>query len=449
MANITRRSFLKGSTICVTALGGMQLGLRMNPARAAVTGERFVVYLYLRGGMDGLNFVCPVSGPSRAAYELQRPNIHLRTTGATAALRLGTTDFGLHFAATGLHELYGQGKLAIVHGTGFPVAQITRSHFDAQDYMESGTPGSSSIGSGWLARHLASIGQVPDAAMVPSLSAGGSAPTSLLGRRDHMVIDDANSFHPNANNTTVDGQPAFKFSTTRTLREMYAGSGSLDLTGTGAVETVELIDTLGIATYTPSAGALYPTTGPAVALGNQAKLIANIAKRDLGLQVATLDYGGWDTHENQGDGTQADLNQNQYANRVSGLSQTINALYTDLAVAGIADRLVLVVQSEFGRRVRENANRGTDHGSGNPMLVVGGRVRGNQLYGSFAGLNAGQLFQNEDVATTTDYRRVLSEVVTSHLGNQDLASVFPGYSYPGGLGLIPGDSIFRGSFDSV
>lgn len=448
MTNLTRRSFLKGSTICLTALGGMQLGLRMNTAHAAVSGDRFVVYLFLRGGMDGLNFVCPIAGPDRTAYEMARPNINIRTSGVTAALPLGTSNYGFNFAATGLHQLYGQNKLAIVHGCGFPVSQITRSHFDAQDYLESGTPGSSAIGTGWLARHLASVGQVPDGAVIPSLSAGSNSPTSMRGRRDNMVLDDATSFHPNANNLTLDGQPAYKLSTTKTLRELYTGVGDLDVVGTGAVDTIELVDTLNIASYTPSAGAVYPTSGPATTLANQAKLIANIAKRNIGLQVATLDYGGWDTHENQGDGTQADLNQNQYASRVAGLSQTLNALYTDLAVSGLGDRMVVVVQSEFGRRLRENANRGTDHGSANPILLLGDRVNGG-LYGTFGGLNPGQLYQNEDLATTTDYRRVLSEVVVSHLGNNDLASVFPGYTYGSGLGVLPTDSVFASGFESA
>lgn len=446
MGNLTRRAFIKGSTICLTALGGLRLGLHARHARADWRQGNFLVYLYLRGGIDGLNMVCTIDGPDRAAYEQHRPNIHLRTTGATAALPLGGSHFGLHSAATGLHELYGAGRLAIVHGTGFPTGAITRSHFDAQDYMEHGTPGSNSIGTGWLARHLASAGQVPDAAMIPSLSAGSNAPVSLLGRRDTMVLDDPNSFHPNANNGTVDGQPRYKLSTTMTLRQMYEGTGDLALAGSGAVDTIELVDTLDIASYTPAAGANYPTTGPATTLANQARLIANIAKRDLGLQVATLDYGGWDTHENQGDGTQGNLAQNQYGNRLAGLSDTLRALYHDLAADGFAGRMVVVVHSEFGRRVRENANRGTDHGSGNPMLVLGGAVQGG-LYGSFGGLNPGQLFQNEDVATTTDFRRVLWEVASAHLGGSDLAQVFPGYSYPGGLGLLRGDSIFSNSFE--
>lgn len=447
MANLTRRTFIKGSTICLTALGGLRLGLHARPARADWLTGNFLVYVYLRGGIDGLNMVCPIDGPDRAPYEQHRPNIHLRTAGATAALPLGSSNFGLHFAATGLHELYGQGKLAIVHGTGFPIAQITRSHFDAQDYMEHGTPGSSAIGTGWLARHLLSSGQVPDGAAIPSLSVSANAPTSLLGRRDNMVLDDANSFHPNANNGTVDGQPRYKLSTTMTLRQLYQGGDDLHRAGTGAVDTIELVDTLNIASYTPAPGANYPSAGVAATLGNQAKLIANIAKRGLGLQVATLDYGGWDTHENQGDGNQGDLNQNQYANRVAGLSATLHALYTDLAAAGLANRLVVVVHSEFGRRVRENANRGTDHGSGNPMLVLGGRVRGGQLFGSFGGLGVGQLYQNEDVATTTDFRRVLAEVTDAHLGNQNLGDVFPGYAYPGALGVLPGDPLFANGFE--
>ncbi len=447
MAHITRRAFIKGSTLCLTALGGMRLGLHAGRAHADWQNGNFFVYVYLRGGIDGLNMVCPIDGPDRVHYETHRPNIHLRTTGATAALSLGSSHYGLNFAATGLHELYGQGKLAIVHGTGFPAAQITRSHFDAQDYMEHGTPGSNAVGTGWLARHLQGAGQVPDTALIPSLSVAANAPTSLLGRRDNMVLDDPNSFHPNANNGNVDGQPRYKLSTTMTLRQLYQGSDDLHQAGIGAVETIELVDTLGISSYTPAPGANYPSTGVAATLGNQAKLIANIAKRGLGLQVATLDYGGWDTHENQGDGTQGDLNQNQYANRLAGLSATLHALYTDLAAAGLHNRMVLVVHSEFGRRVRENANRGTDHGSGNPMLVLGGRVRGGQLFGSFGGLGPGQLYQNEDVATTTDFRRVLSEVVDAHLGNPDLASVFPGYAYPGALGLLPGDPLFANGFD--
>ncbi len=134
---------------------------------------------------------------------------------------------------------------------------------------------------------------------------------------------------------------------------------------------------------------------------------------------------------------------------MDGLSQVLSALYADLAGSQMAGRMVVVVQSEFGRRVRENDNRGTDHGSGNPMLVLGGRVQGGRLFGSFGGLGDGQLFQNEDVATTTDSRRVLSEIVQDHLGNDDLASVFPDYAYPGPLGLMPGDPIFANGFDGA
>lgn len=447
MANLTRRAFLRNSTLCLTALGGMRLGLHANPARADWNQGNFVVYLYLRGGIDGLSMVAPISGPDRDAYVQWRPNIHLRTTGDTAALPLGNSDYGLHFAASGLQELYQENRLAIVHGTGFPPNQVTRSHFDAQDYMEHGTPGSS-IGTGWLTRHLASSGQVPAAAAIPSLSAGSSAPASLLGRRDSMVLDDPNSFHPNANNGATDGVPRYKLSTMITLRDLYQQDGSnLHLAGTGAVDTIELVDTLNIASYTPAPGANYPTSGVAATLANQARLIANIAKRNLGLQVATLDYGGWDTHQGQGDGNQANLGQNNFGNRLAGLSQTLHALYSDLAADGLAHRMVVVVHSEFGRRVRENANRGTDHGSGNPMLVLGGRVRGGQLFGSFGGLNPGQLFQNEDVQTTTDFRRVLWEVAKSHLGNSHLDAVFPGYAYPGPLGLLPEDPLFGNGFE--
>ena len=447
MGNITRRAFVKGSTLCLTAFGGLKLGLGIKEARAAPDGNRFVVYLFLRGGMDGLSFVAPISGPDRDPYVTKRPTIYMRTDGDTAALPLGG-DFGLHFAATGLHGLYQQGKVAFVHGIGFPIDKISRSHFDAQDYCDLGTPGNARTATGWIARHLESAGQVPDNAQIPALAAGSAPPDSFLGRRDTMTLDDPSSFHPNSNSgTQVDGQPLYKLSTMITLNQLYSGSGALELAGTGASNTVELVDSLNLSAYTPSDGAVYPTTGVGTTLANQAKLIANVAKRDVGLQVATLDFGGWDTHENQGAGDQANINNNQYAGRIDAISQVLTALYNDLAGSGIAERMVVIVQSEFGRRVRENDNRGTDHGSGNTMFVLGGRVVGGRLYGTFGGLGDGQLFQNEDLATTTDTRRVISEVVTNHLGNNDLASVFPGYDYPGPLGVMPGDPIFANGFD--
>jgi uncharacterized protein (DUF1501 family) len=447
MGHLTRRAFLKGSALCLTALGGVRLGFDTRLARAEWSGSRFLVFVFLRGGMDGLSLVAPIAGPDRAPYEARRPTIHLRTSGATAALPL-SGDFGLHFAATGLHALYQQRRLAIVHGVGFPLDRISRSHFDAQDYVDLGTPGELRTGSGWLARHLASAGQLPDDAQIPALATGSAPPDSLLGRRDAMTLDDAGSFHPNANSgTRVDDQPIYKLSTMITLNQMYEGSGILEQAGTGAATTVELVDSLDIASYTPSPGANYPSSGVGAGLASQAKLIANIAKRGLGLQVATIDFGGWDTHENQGAGDQANLNANQFAARVDALSQVLSALYADLAGSGMAERMVAVVQSEFGRRVRENDNRGTDHGSGNTMLVLGGRVQGGRLFGTFGGLQDGQLFQNEDLATTTDSRRVLAEVVTRHLGNDDLATVFPGYAYPGPLGVLPGDPIFADGFD--
>ncbi len=198
-----------------------------------------------------------------------------------------------------------------------------------------------------------------------------------------------------------------------TLDQLYAGGGELEQAGAGAATTVELVDSLDLANYTPSPGANYPSTGTGATLSKQAQIIANVAKHGAGLQVATLDFGGWDTHENEGAGDQGNLNSNQYAAHVDGLSQVLTALYNDLAGDGLADRMIVVVQSEFGRRVRENASHGTDHGSGNPMLVLGGRVAGGRLHGTFGGLPDGQLFQNEDVATTTDTRLILSEIVTS------------------------------------
>ena len=194
MGNLTRRTFLKGSALGLTALGGLRLGFNTGLARADWEGNRFIVFVFLRGGMDGLNFVAPIAGPDRAIYEAKRPTIHLRTSGETAALPLGG-NFGLHFAATGLHELYQARKLALVHGIGFPSGSISRSHFDAQDYVDLGTPGELHTPSGWLTRHLESTGQVPDNAQIPALCAGSAPPDSLLGRRDTMTCSSRRLLH--------------------------------------------------------------------------------------------------------------------------------------------------------------------------------------------------------------------------------------------------------------
>ncbi len=390
--------------------------------------------------VDELNLVAPIDGPDRDPYVEKRPTIYLRTTGETAALPL-SGNFGLHFAATGLHDLYQGGKLAIVHGIGFPLDLISRSHFDAQDYCDLGTPGNTHTASGWLARHLASAGQVPDDAQIPALAAGSSPPNSLLGRPDSMTLDDPASFHPNSNGGSVNGEPTYKRSTMITLDQLYAGGGELEQAGAGAATTVELVDSLDLANYTPSPGANYPSTGTGATLSKQAQIIANVAKHGAGLQVATLDFGGWYTHENESASDQGNLNSNQYAAHVDGLSQVLTALYNDLAGDGLADRMIVVVQSEFGRRVIESTALSRQLQS---LLRLSWLAA---LCTAPSALQNRQLFQNEDVATTIDTRRILSEIVTQHLGNNDLASVFPGYSYPGPLGVLPGDSIFANGFD--
>lgn len=437
MTEITRRQFLKSGAVALSLAGGLKLGLAPRIAQAAWMQGHFVLYVFLRGGIDGLNLVVPIDGNDRAQYEQKRPNIKILTSGTYAALPLGPRPFGLHWAATGLRDLFNEGDLAIVQATGLPLEEHSRSHFDAQAYMEHGTPGSTSIGTGWLARHLAVAGQVPGNATIPALTAGSTPPVSLSGEHGLMTLDDTSSFHPNADSNYG---PSFLTS----LREIYDGSDDLDLAVHGAIDTVDLIQSLDLGSYTPAGGATYPSTGVGTSLGNQCKLVANIASRDLGLQVATIDFGGWDTHQNQGNSEQA-LAQNGYGQRIDALSQALTALYTDLRARNLHRRLLVVVQSEFGRRLKENDNRGTDHGTGNPMFVLGGRVNGG-LYGTFPGLAPEQLYDGNDLRTTTDFRRVLSEVVQSHLGNSDLAAVFPGYSYTGPLGLLPGDPIFANGF---
>jgi uncharacterized protein (DUF1501 family) len=220
------------------------------------------------------------------------------------------------------------------------------------------------------------------------------------------------------------------------LRGLYAGSNWLYEAATRTLDTLDLVEYAASGTYNPSNGAVYPTNS----FGSNLKTIAQLIKADLGLRVATIDLGGWDTHENQGDGSGGYLATTQ----LQPMAQALAAFYTDLSNAACAQdytrKLTLVVMSEFGRRLKENANRGTDHGHGNAMLVLGGSVNGGQVYGAWPGLHNDQLYDHTDLAVTTDYRRVISEIVTKRLQNLDLAAVFPGYAGYTPLGLVQGDS---------
>ena len=392
------------------------------------TREHTLVVVFLRGGQDGLNLVVPTGGASndRQFYELARPNLRVPVAGGGAALPLGTlgsTSFGLHPSAGGLHELYQDGKLAIIAAAGMEANE--RSHFDSMNWLELGTPGISNSPNGWLTRHLATATNLPTEIIMPSLSVGGLQAMSLLASYDTINLASLDSF------SLQIGPWAWRSAQRTALRQLYTGGGSwLHQTGLQALDAADIIELYATDDYTPANGAVYPQSW----FGENLRTIAQMNKLDLGLRIATLDLGGWDTHESQGNnGT------GQYANLVDELSSGLAAFYQDLDGTGpnaFTSRLTVVVMSEFGRRFEENADGGTDHGHGNNMLVLSGNALGG-LKGSWPGLAAGQLADG-DLAVTTDFRRVLSEILIRRLGNPDLATIFPGYNGYSPLGIVSG-----------
>ncbi len=433
MCQSTRRGFLVGCSTAIASLAGSRFNsfafAQGGPGRGnGGFNDEICIVLFLRGGQDGLNLIVPTGGASndRQFYELARPNLRVPISGPGAALPLGTlggTSFGMHPGAAPLHELFLDGKLSVVTACG--MAANERSHFDSMNWMELGTPGVSNITNGWLTRHFQSATNLPSEIIMPSLAVGGTQTISLLASYDTINLSSVDSF------SLSTGPWAWRSPQRTALRHLYAGGSSwLHQTGLQALDAVDIIELFASGPYTPANGAVYPQSW----FGENLQTIAQMVKLDLGLRVATLDLGGWDTHENQGN-----AGGGMYAGLVEELAQGLAALYADLDGAGAANytqRLTVVVMSEFGRRFFENADAGTDHGHGNNMLVLSGNAIGG-LHGSWPGLAEGQLNEG-DVEVTTDFRRVLSEILIRRLGNPNLGTVFPGYQNYSPIGVVAG-----------
>jgi uncharacterized protein (DUF1501 family) len=319
--------------------------------------------------------------------------------------------FGMHPAMSPFQPLWKQKHLAIVHAAGSP--DPTRSHFDAQDFMESGTPGIKVTDDGWLNRALHDL--APDKSAFRAIALGPSLPRILSGKEPAVAVNNLNDFSVGGKNPN--GAPM-----SNTFEAMYDHSIDTVLHGTGQ-ETFDAVKTLKAADpahYTPAANANYPRGR----FGDSLKQLAQLIKANLGVQVAFADIGGWDHHVNEGS------TQGQIANVLGDFSQSIAAFWTDLGDLG--EDTVVVSMSEFGRTARENGNRGTDHGHANVMFVLGGPVNGGKVYGRWPGLDQSLLYEGRDLAVTTDFRLVLSEVVSQYLGNKDLRTVFPGFENQSG-----------------
>ncbi|MEM6796777.1 MAG: DUF1501 domain-containing protein [Acidobacteriota bacterium] len=425
--NTNRRRFLTGCSAAIAALAGSRFG-QFAFAGEPGDNDEILIVLFLRGGIDGLNLVPPIAGPDRGHYETARPNLQVPTSGPDAAFNLNGL-LGLHPSAAGLFDLYQDNKLSVIHAAG--MTEANRSHFDAMSFVELGTPGFKNTPTGWLHRHLDTTGNIPEEIIMPALSVGNLTQSSLRGSREALNMSNINDFA--LGNV---GPSQWRSAVRTSLRRIYSESGDTWLHDTGlqTLDSLDIIEQSVQGDYTPANGAVYPNTS----LANNLRTVARLVKLNLGLRVATLDLGGWDTHNGQGDGAGG-----YFGDRVRQLSEALSAFYLDLDGAGAQDytsRMTLVVQSEFGRRLRENADRGSDHGHGNAILVLSGNATGG-VHGVWPGLAPGQLFDGADLAVTTDFRRVLSEILIRRMGNPNLGDVFPGYGDYQPLGVVSGTDL--------
>ena len=436
---MNRRLFLKSGAMAMLSLGFAPSFLG-RAAAAAGARRKLLVAIFQRGAVDGLNMIVPHGDTD---YYRLRPTIAIPRPGGDPMGSAIDLDgfFGLHPSMAPLEPLWGNGSLAIVHACGSP--DTTRSHFDAQDYMESATPGVKATRDGWLNRYLQASsaerlgrrGEPPKrfaqpalagrVAGRPDLGEGGSPlrgvalartmPRSLEGPAPALAIGSVEEFGVRGAATAFE--------------EQYEGASDrlLSAAGSDAFAAMRTLQQAAAMPYRPAAGVQYPSS----AFGKALAEIARLAKADVGLEVAFTELGNWDHHVNEGAVT------GQIANRLGEFSRGLAALAADLG-----DRLadtIIVTMSEFGRAAAENGNGGTDHGHGNAMMVIGGNVRGG-VHGTWPGLGEAHRFEGRDLAVTTDFRDVFSEVVMAHMGvpRDAVPRIFPGYQPTTTPGVIRG-----------
>lgn len=411
---LTRRSLLLGASAgavsWITARSAIaQLAIRSGKN---VEGETLVV-IFLRGGADGLNVVPPYREDAyhriRPSLGLAKPN-DLASPSVDRALDLDGF-FGLHPALDTLLPLFRDGKLGIVHAVGSN--DETRSHFEAMNAMERGLPEQrEGDASGWLARHLTTVPR-GDASPLRAVAFGSTMPDSLRGATGAIALQSLEEFRI----TSRDDQRSAWLESS--LRKAYAkGDDEMTRAGRSTLSVLDTLNRFDPRAYRPSGAASYPDTE----LGNALRQVAFLIKAGLGLEVACLDKGGWDTHVAQGRG------QGWLASLLDDLGRSMSAFHSDLGAR--MRHVTVVVQTEFGRRAYENTGLGTDHGHGSVMFLLGGGTVGGKVHGRWPGLEADALAGTGDLAVTTDYRNVLAEVLTKRLGNPRVEEVFPGLQPP-------------------
>jgi uncharacterized protein (DUF1501 family) len=400
----SRRQFLKNSAIAIFGMGAIPMWLSRAVYAKGAPGERkkILIAIFQRGAVDGLNMVVPFG--EKHYYEL-RPTI------AVPAPAPGNEDaaidldgfFGLHPNLRPLKPLWDRKMLAIVEAAGSP--DPTRSHFDAQDYMESGMPGYKNAPGGWLNRAL-----ITEVAPSPlrAVSLTPDLPITLRGKNEAAAISNIANFQVREQRASN----LFESLYDTTPDRMLASAGR------EAFEAIKMMSSIQKTPYMPANGAVYPNGR----LGHSLQQIARLIKSNVGLEVAFTDVGGWDTHVQE-------MGQRASVGRLPNLLREFGAALAAFT-QDMGDRMediTVVTMSEFGRTAKENGNRGTDHGHSNVMFVLGGEVRGGKVYGEWPGMAEGQLHDGRDLALTTDFRQVLSELVLKQMGNRELAAVFPGF----------------------
>jgi uncharacterized protein (DUF1501 family) len=397
---LTRRCFIKSSAVAMAGFGIAPSWLARAAAPAGGKGK-ILVSIFQRGAADGLNIVVPHF--EKRYYEI-RPSIAIPAPGKPNGAIDLDGRFAFHPALQNLKPFWDSGQLAIIHAAGSP--DTNRSHFEAQDQMESGTPGRT-MEDGWLNRALppAAAGVSP----VRAVAMGPKMPRTLRGNRNAIAVGDLQQFAARDQNVAS------------ILESMYTSTSDsqLQAQGRGTFDAMKMIDSINRGPYTPANGAQYGGE-----LGNALRQIARLIKADVGLEAAFADIGGGDHHTNE-NGQLTPL-LTQFGNALAAFARDMGDRMQDI---------VIVTMSEFGRTAAESGNNGTDHGHGNAMFVLGGPVKGGKVYGKWPGLQPEQLFQKRDLEVTTDFRAVLGELVRGHMG-QATEQVFPGYTLGEPLGLL-------------
>ena len=442
MTKYNRRKFLKGlSASSIAAAAATTPGVSFAAGSSNNYSDNILIFVFLRGGMDGLSLLTPMDGhPDRGHYEALRSNGTMIPSNQLLSIGEG---FGLHPAAAPLRDLYQQNDLAIVRACGLPDYEVNRSHFEAERYAELGTPGNRFTPTGWLTRHLQTATNYPTSIPLPVVATEYNVTFSLLREPTAVTLR-----YPSGFDFDTTTSSNFNDDQEQALADIYAaGSSELDAAGQQAMAAVEIVEQVDFDEL-PSNGAQYPlrvgSTSRLTSFGDKMQILAQLIKQGTGLRIGQADRGGWDTHSDQnnlivGDG---------FHENIRDVSESLKAFFTDLDTNTgdgdtWADRTTVLVYSEFGRRAFDNSDAGTDHGWANTSLVLGGGVNGGKQYGQWPGLAPDNLFQGADLRGTVDYRSVWSEILLKRLHNNQIHQIFPGFTEAEykPLGIVSGSAL--------